>query len=72
MTQAVGKIMEIRFPFPMGFPRESHGNGNTSVQKMGRMGRVHMTLGMRMATFFQVCQNFSSVDLMRMQSGKMM
>ena len=40
--------MGMGFPFPMGFPRESHGNGNTSMPKMGMgMERVgHVTMKM--------------------------
>ena len=39
-------------PIPVGFPREFHGSGNTNVPKMGiGMGRVHVTVGMGMATF---------------------
>ena len=31
-------------------PRDVHGNGNTNMPKM-LMGRVHVTMGMGMATF---------------------
>ena len=42
----------------MGFPWESHGNGNTHVPKMGMdMGRVHVTVGMEMPTYSLVPKN---------------
>ena len=56
----------------MGLPWEFRGNGNTNMPKMGiGMGRVHVTEGVGMPTFSCVLK-FPSVDLMRMQSKKML
>ena len=47
-------------------------NGNTDVPKMGMgVARVHVTIGMGMATFSCV-PKFPSVDSMRMQFNKML
>jgi len=59
-------------PIPMGFPRESHANGNTNMPKMGMaMGRVHVTMGMGTATFSGV-PKFPLVDSMQMLVNKIL
>jgi len=50
--------------------RDVHGNGNTNMPKMG-MGRVHVTMGMGMATFSCV-PKFPLVDSMRMLANKIL
>ena len=52
--------------------RDVHGNGITNMPKMGMgMGRVHVTMGMGMATFSCV-PKFPSVDSMRMLANKIL
>jgi len=49
MALALEMCMRMGFPFQW----ESHVNGNTDVPKMGMgVARVHVTIGMGMATFF--------------------
>ena len=60
IIQQTGKEIEFIHAYPISYTVENvQGNGNTSMPKMG-MGRVHVRMGMEMATFSFV-PNFPSI-----------